>query len=370
MVAWGYWHNTDLSVYPYWGSTTHQVLAANVVPLLGHADNSGRSPTFAHGKIMEERTEQGQGLDISVRAERFVNSIVSVLDTVAPKKKFKIPKVWEGKKWYSDEIRMAADRRDEAHSRAISTGKEQDWEYFKNERNAVVKLIRAKKKEYYENMVDNNRRDPTKMWKTLKELIKGEQRGSENIDNVDFEILEDMEECNIADNFNTYYVKSISNIVQSISNKGIKGTGRRPIYVIENKGIMENFEPISARDLEQIVRELPRKNGTEEGINSNILKMVLPVIKDEFVGVINDSLRTGKFPEGWKTSTIIPIPKLEKFLEDNEIITEYQSGFRKQQSCETAIQSFIEEWKLIIEEKKMVGVLFLDLRRAFETIDK
>ena len=100
--------------------------------------------------------------------------------------------------------------------------------------------------------------------------------------------------------------------MKSINNKEIKGTGRRSIYVIENKGIMENFEPISAGDLEQIVRELPRKNGTEEGINSNILKMVLPVIKDEFVGIINDSLRTGKFPEGWKTSTIIPIPKVNK----------------------------------------------------------
>ncbi|XP_024892052.1 uncharacterized protein DKFZp434B061-like, partial [Temnothorax curvispinosus] len=43
------WHNTDLAVYQYWGSTTHQVLAANIVPLLGHADKSGRSPTFAHG---------------------------------------------------------------------------------------------------------------------------------------------------------------------------------------------------------------------------------------------------------------------------------------------------------------------------------
>lgn len=34
--------------------------------------------------------------------------------------------------------------------------------------------------------------------------------------------------------------------------------------------------------------------------------------------------------------------QLEKFLEDNEIITEHQSGFRNQQSCETTIQSIIE----------------------------
>lgn len=60
---------------------------------------------------------------------------------------------------------------------------------------------------------------------------------------------------------------------------------------------MENCESISAKDLKQVVRELSRKNGTEKWINSNILKMVLSVIKDEFVGVINDSFRTGKFPK-------------------------------------------------------------------------
>lgn len=185
------------------------------------------------------------------------------MDTIAPKRRFKIPKVWEGKKWFSDEIRRAAVRRDEAYSRAISTGMEQDWIYFKSERNAVVKLIKTKKKEYYENIVDYNKSDPTKMWKTLKELIKGEQGGSVD-NNINFEILDDIEECNIADKFNVYYVKSISNIMKSIDTKGIKKTGNRPICVIENKDIMKNFEPIDASDLEQIVRELPQKSGTEE----------------------------------------------------------------------------------------------------------
>ena len=31
------------------------------------------------------------------------------------------------------------------------------------ERNAVVKFIRKKKKEYYKNMIDSNKEDPTKM---------------------------------------------------------------------------------------------------------------------------------------------------------------------------------------------------------------
>jgi len=52
--------------------------------------------------------------------------MVAALDIVAPKKKFKIPKSWEGKKWYSDDIRLATNIRDEAYARAVYTGNEQD----------------------------------------------------------------------------------------------------------------------------------------------------------------------------------------------------------------------------------------------------
>lgn len=118
---------------------------------------------------------------------------------------------------------------------------------------------------------------------------------------------------------------------------------------------------------------LPKKKGTERGIISDTLKAVFYAIKDEFVGVINDSLRTGHCPDGWKTFTIILIPEIEKtnkasgyrpinmlpiykkvlelvvkkeietFLENNSIITEHQSGFRKQHSCETATQVVIDD---------------------------
>lgn len=123
---------------------------------------------------------------------------------VAPKKKFKIPRVWEGKKWYCDDIGVASRLRDEAYHTAIHTGVEQDWMQFKTERNAVVKLIRMKKKEYYESMIDNNKKDPVTLWKTLKQLIRGESTGVKEINNVDFEILENKREYNLAEKFNLY----------------------------------------------------------------------------------------------------------------------------------------------------------------------
>lgn len=52
------------------------------------------------------------------------------------------------------------------------------------------------------------------------------------------------------------------------------------------------------------------------------------------------------------------------------MITEHQSGFRRKHSCETAIQTVIDDWKLIVSEGEMVGVIFLDLKRTFETMDR
>jgi len=115
---------------------------------------------------------------------------------------------------------------------------------------------------------------------------------------------------------------------------------------------------------------LPRKKGTDEGITSDISKACFWVIGEELIRLINDSLSKGICPEGWRTSTIIPISKtekpkkaseyrsinmlpiyekvlelvvkekIEKYLQNNNIIIEHQSSFRKNHSCETVIQTF------------------------------
>ncbi|KMQ86893.1 rna-directed dna polymerase from mobile element jockey-like protein [Lasius niger] len=172
------------------------------------------------------------------------------------------------------------------------------------------------------------------------------------------------------------------------------------IYNVEDRDIMENFSIIDSNKLEQIVMRLPNKKGTDEGITSNILKIALGVVKKEYVELINNSLNGGLCLDGWKTSTIIPIPKiakpkkaseyrpinilpiyekvlelvikvqLENYLEKNNVLTDHQSGFRSNHSCETAIQMVIDDWKLLVSKGKMIGVVFMDLKRAFETVDR
>lgn len=82
---------------------------------------------------------------------------------------------------------------------------------YRVERNIVVKLIRTKKKKYIEDVIDmyNKKAEFIKMWKTLKEVIRGKPTKVGKTDNVKFEILENDGEGSIADRFNLYYVQSI-----------------------------------------------------------------------------------------------------------------------------------------------------------------
>jgi hypothetical protein len=42
------------------------------------------------------------------------------------------------------------------------------WLQYKIKRNEIIKLIRIKKKKYYENIIDLDKENPTNMWKISK----------------------------------------------------------------------------------------------------------------------------------------------------------------------------------------------------------
>lgn len=150
-------------------------------------------------------------------------------------------------------------------------------------------------------MIDNNKNDPVALWKTLKNVIRGEKMGSKEINDVDFEILRNIGDCSVADKFNLYYIQSIDDIIRSIRKEVSKG--QKIIYVVDNRETIENFELIDIYKLERIVMNLPRKKGTEEEITSDILKACFYVVGEELLKVVNDSLSQGKCPERWKTYT-------------------------------------------------------------------
>jgi len=157
---------------------------------------------------------------------------------------------------------------------------------------------------------------------------------------------------------------------------------------------------LAIHEVGKYISELKNKKSVGvDTISTYILKLSLPYIVESLTFLYNLCITTCVFPEGWKCAKIIPIPKtsdsndinnfrpisilsvlskpLEKhihkhmvhFMESNNLFYQFQSGFRKYHSCSTALVRLCDTWLSAINDSKLVGAVFLDLRKAFETVD-
>ena len=60
---------------------------------------------------------------------------------------------------------------------------------------------------------------------------------------------------------------------------------------------------------------------------------------------------------------------LLKYLSEHEILSPNQFGFRPGHSCETALICMVDEWSRQVDKGHLNGIAFIDLRRAFDTVD-
>ena len=58
-----------------------------------------------------------------------------------------------------------------------------------------------------------------------------------------------------------------------------------------------------------------------------------------------------------------------KYLADNSMLSNCQSGFRKLHNTMTALLKSTDEWRLYIDKGQINGVVFIDLKKAFDTVD-
>lgn len=336
--------------------------------------------------------------DINIISENLVKNIQGTLDKYAPLKTVSMPITFGNKKWWTYEIDAEIRERDKLFRKATITKNTEDWSIFRQKRNKVVEMIRKSKQKYYQEKIDNVKNDSKKMWSTLKE-ITAQRPSSTTYDGIKFNNNIIRDNNLISEKFNEYFIDSINSITENLNCNNT--TQMEVISTIPKSNYsLKEFKTIDFMDLKQIVKEMQNKNSSVDGINTSILKSSFQAIGHHFLHVINTSIQTGKFPEGWKTSTIIPIEKktnsnlcedfrpinmvptcekllevvvnqqLVSYIEENNILTCFQAGFRAKNSCESALQTVLANWKDSLKDNLVIGALFLDLRRAFETIDR
>ena len=140
------------------------------------------------------------------------------------------------------------------------------------------------------------------------------------------------------------------------------------------------------------------KSPGPDGIHPLLLKEWAASVAEPLSHIFQKSFELGTLPDDWKTVHVVPIFKkgsktdkanyrpvsltsvpckimesiikdrMKKFLDSNGAISDAQHGFMQGRSCLTNLLETLENWTRALDEGYGIDVLYLDYRKAFDSV--
>ena len=162
------------------------------------------------------------------------------------------------------------------------------------------------------------------------------------------------------------------------------------------------FEETTSAHIFSLLSKLCKSKATGlDSISAKLLRECPDLITESLTYIFNHSLLTGIFPYEWKSARVTPLYKnsgkrndptnyrpisvipvvakifkrvvydqLYHYLTENCILSRYiESGFRSLHSMITALLEAPDSWAMTIDRGFVNAVVFLDLKKAFDTVD-
>jgi hypothetical protein len=200
----------------------------------------------------------------------------------------------------------------------------------------------------------------------------------------------------IAERFNTFFANVGAKLASQLNSVNIPPFSS---FLTESPSTIFSFNDITSEELKKIISAFKPKNTEDaDGLSMKILKNISSKILPSLIICINQSLRTGIFPNALKVAKVIPLFKkdnqhlfdnyrpisllpciskiyekivynqLYEYFDKNKLFSKHQHGFRKKHSTESAGLEFIGRVLSSIENNGIAFSLFIDLSKAFDTI--
>ena len=315
----------------------------------------------------------------------------SILDIHAPLRRKRVRS--EFAPWLTLSLKRSILERDKLKVQAENSP--EIWSVYKRKRNQVTKMIRISIRDYYNGLIEENIRDPKKMWRTINTVL------DKNVETVSHSSLEVegkylTRERDVVEAMNRHFALVGPKLAEKITSKPDDDC---LCYITPKSNVM-TFKTINETYMHNAIKNL--KNGKAAGpdkIPITIIKDVGDIITKPLTMIFNSSLTNGVFPDIWKIARITPIFKsgakndvnnyrpisvisvfsrilerivhdqLYEFLKANKIITSNQSAFQNLYSTVTSLICSTDYWYENIDHKKLNLTIFLDLKKAFDTVD-
>ena len=335
--------------------------------------------------------------DVNKAYENFINILTYYYDKNIPLVKSKQHKGKIKNPWITRGILRSIKTRNKLYKSYISKPSEHSLKKYKQYRNKLTDIIRTSKKAYYAQKIGNAEGDINATWKVINDLIN-KNKPQNKIDNlkVDSQPENITDPTEIAHTFNSFF----TNIGPDLASKINCNDNHFSQFLSEPKQNAMFLIPTNEHEILKMVKTLKsKKSSGYDGISTKLLKQIIINIVSPLEYIFNLSLSTGCCPDLLKIAKVIPIykkddpslvtnyrpisllPCISKILEKlvykrlsslltlNNILNPSQFGFRKKFSTDFAIAKLLDKVIQSLSNKEHVIALFMDLSKAFDTID-
>lgn len=274
--------------------------------------------------------------------------------------------------WFNSEICRAMIDRDMTYKEWKRNKNVHVYETFKQLRNRVNMLVRKAKQNYLKKFLDPKL--PSKaLWKNIKSL---------GIARPNFKLPNNFD----ADEINETFAKNFTDTDNDCN----------PTDELHQNQFY--FNQIVELDVLQAMHSTKSNAIGLDLLPIKFLKALCPLVVKPITHIFNAIVTTSVFPNEWKKSKIIPIkkkstansldnlrpisilPALSKVFEKiiktdickhvavNNLLCEFQSGYREKHSTKTAMLKVVDDIGVILDNGRPVVIILLDFSKAFDTV--
>ena len=329
---------------------------------------------------------------------RFSNKFICIYNNCFPLKKCSGRQRKLKKPWISNSLLKSIKTKNKLYKQFIREPTHVNELNYKTYRNKLTYSLKIAKRLYYEKKIEENKNNIKQTWKYLNKIIN--KKKCNNDQNCIFiqnnsEISDPVEIanrfCHYFSNIGPSLEKQMSNTTPSVS----------PLSYLNEK-IMNTMtlEPITENEVIKISNGFPTGKAVgHDNIAMEMIQQTVNVISKPLAHIINSSFTTGSVPDQLKISRVIPLFKtgdksnfsnyrpisilpafskilekafynrLSNYLHELHILSNDQYGFRKGHSTAHALIDLYDKISTAIDNKEIAIGLFLDLSKAFDTVN-
>ena len=246
-----------------------------------------------------------------------------------------------------------------------------------------------------------NVHDSKKLWKTLKKVIPSKKANVPNIisQNGNGNIATGKDTANSFNQFFTSVGEELSKQFDNIDIICPCNDGKSNIFGCNHSESFRFYSVSYDFVYNQICNMDNNKSPGLDKFSVKLLKLAAPYVSKSLAHICNISLNSSKFPDEWKKAKVTPIfksgdknnvsnyrpisvlPIISKIIErtvhnqlydylcSRNILSDSQSGFRSNHSTTTTLLDVQDYILNNMDNGFATGVIFLDLKKAFDTVN-